>query len=128
MCVCACLMLLQMTYDYHGAWENVTGVNTPLYDEVAGDNLSINATLATYLAMDGVPASKLVLGYTTYRSCATHTHTHTPVAALTLSANHALAPDSQHMVAHGMCRARPVLTKVCLRQRSVSYNVLFPHH
>ena len=71
--VCACLMLLQMTYDYHGAWENVTGVNTPLYDEVAGDNLSINATLATYLAMDGVPASKLVLGYNI--SQLRHTHT-----------------------------------------------------
>jgi len=54
-----------MSYDYHGAWENVTGVNTPLVEETAGDGMSITTSLNAY-KQAGVPMSKLVLGLATY--------------------------------------------------------------
>lgn len=54
-----------MSYDYHGAWENFTGVNTPLVEEMAGDGMSITTTLEAYKAQ-GVDTSKIVLGFATY--------------------------------------------------------------
>lgn len=54
-----------MSYDYHGAWENVTGVNTPMVQEQDGDGMSITTTLQAYKSR-GVPMSKLVLGMATY--------------------------------------------------------------
>lgn len=46
-----------MTYDYHGSWSNVSGMNAP-FDKV-------DATLARYLEI-GVPAWKLTLGLAFY--------------------------------------------------------------
>jgi chitinase len=47
-----------MTYDLHGAWENVTGSHTALY---ATDGLSVNDAVNHYLSA-GVPKAKLVVG------------------------------------------------------------------
>jgi len=46
-----------MTYDYHGSWSNVSGMNAP-FDKV-------DATLSRYLEI-GVPARKLTLGLPFY--------------------------------------------------------------
>jgi chitinase len=51
-----------MTYDYHGEWEEKTGANAPLKDEVG---LDIQETMAMYRAA-GTPANKLILGLATY--------------------------------------------------------------
>jgi len=55
-----------MTYDYHGAWDGVTGVNAPLFaDSAPGGNAYVDHTIQAYLA-GGVPPAKLVLGFPTY--------------------------------------------------------------
>ncbi|CAF4715791.1 unnamed protein product, partial [Rotaria sp. Silwood2] len=54
-----------MTYDFHGAWQNYTGLNAPLYrrfDELDGDAmLNQDFGVAIWLK-NGAPAYKLVLG------------------------------------------------------------------
>ncbi|XP_043196453.1 probable chitinase 2 [Amphibalanus amphitrite] len=50
-----------MSYDYHGKWDQETGHNAPL----TGEELSVNATLNTYLELGADPA-KLVLGVPLY--------------------------------------------------------------
>eukprot|EP00002_Diphylleia_rotans_P009338 TRINITY_DN1945_c0_g1_i1.p1 TRINITY_DN1945_c0_g1~~TRINITY_DN1945_c0_g1_i1.p1 ORF type:complete len:407 (+),score=93.65 TRINITY_DN1945_c0_g1_i1:47-1267(+) len=52
-----------MTYDMHGAWESVTGANTPLYDPTS--SLNIDNAVNIWLA-GGAPANKLILGLGTY--------------------------------------------------------------
>ncbi|KAL7716189.1 Chitotriosidase-1 [Entamoeba marina] len=47
-----------MTYDLHGAWENVTGSHTALFSE---DGLSVNDAVTSYLN-SGIPSSKLMMG------------------------------------------------------------------
>jgi chitinase len=58
-----------MTYDYHGAWENRTNHNAPLYqnpnDPDNGKGFYINRAVTDYLA-GGVPANKLVVGVPFY--------------------------------------------------------------
>lgn len=51
-----------MTYDFHGAWEDVTGPHTPLYYT---DNMTINYAINRYLN-EGVPANKIVMGLAVY--------------------------------------------------------------
>jgi chitinase len=51
-----------MTYDLHGAWENVTGSHTALY---ATDGLSVHDAVQHYLNA-GVPKSKIVVGFGHY--------------------------------------------------------------
>ncbi|CAF1146302.1 unnamed protein product [Rotaria sordida] len=54
-----------MTYDFHGAWQNYTGLNAPLYrrfDELDADTmLNQDFGVAIWLK-NGAPAYKLVLG------------------------------------------------------------------
>jgi|UniRef100_A0A2N9F8C6 chitinase len=54
-----------MCFDYHGSWENFTGVHSALYDP------NINSTLSTYYGIGswiqaGVPPNKLVMGLPLY--------------------------------------------------------------
>ncbi|ELP85315.1 chitotriosidase-1 precursor, putative [Entamoeba invadens IP1] len=51
-----------MTYDLHGAWDNITGPHTALYST---DGLSVNDCVSEYLK-SGVPSHKLVLGLAHY--------------------------------------------------------------
>ena len=59
-----------MAYDYHGAWENTTNHNAPLYSNpsdpssVAGQ-YNIDSTIQTYLAA-GVSPDKIVMGAALY--------------------------------------------------------------
>jgi chitinase len=61
-----------MTYDYHGAFENVTGVNAPVYGRIEEENVlhpghlfNMNDTINYYLSQ-GAPKEKLNLGLATY--------------------------------------------------------------
>jgi chitinase len=53
-----------MTYDFHGAWENVTGNNAPLYSS-NGSGLDVNDAVQAYLDA-GVRAKHIVLGVPFY--------------------------------------------------------------
>jgi len=61
-----------MDYDYHGAWDNFTGVNTPLYhrkEETEPDHpghyFNVNDTLNWYIDQ-GAPPEKINLGIAAY--------------------------------------------------------------
>jgi chitinase len=64
-----------MTYDYNGAWDNVTGVNAPLYprfDEAGTHRETLNVDFSVkYWLTGGCPAEKLVVGMGTYGRCFT---------------------------------------------------------
>ncbi|KAK7915798.1 hypothetical protein WMY93_011559 [Mugilogobius chulae] len=58
-----------MTYDFHGAWETVTGHHSPLYkgSQDTGDNVYFNTDFAmTYWRDKGAPVGKLNMGFSTY--------------------------------------------------------------
>ncbi|MBC8022361.1 MAG: glycoside hydrolase family 18 protein [Burkholderiales bacterium] len=55
-----------MTYDYHGSWERITGLNAPLQRDPRDlVNASAEASVARVLA-SGIPASKVTLGMPFY--------------------------------------------------------------
>jgi len=59
-----------MDYDYHGAWDNFTGHNTPLYSrndegETGHPQFNVNDTLNYYLG-HGAPREKINLGTAAY--------------------------------------------------------------
>ena len=56
-----------MSYDFHGAWENVTGHNAPLHQGTGDANVGWNVEAALHAYLDrGVPPSKLVMGVPFY--------------------------------------------------------------
>ena len=56
-----------MTYDYHGAWDPVSGHNAPLYASVQGDSiLTVDGSFKLYHQTYNVPASKINLGVPFY--------------------------------------------------------------
>jgi chitinase len=53
-----------MTYDIHGSWDNMTGMNAPLYRDpgsLFSGEWILQDSVQTYL-YSGVPANKLVRG------------------------------------------------------------------
>lgn len=56
-----------MAYDYHGAWEDITGVLAPLLeDSTFNGQYSVRDTLDGYLKLGNVPPGKLNLGIALY--------------------------------------------------------------
>lgn len=51
-----------MTYDFHGAWDNTAGINSPLF---SGDSLNVDASVKYWLDK-GCPKEKLIVGVPTY--------------------------------------------------------------
>jgi chitinase len=57
---------LQITQDFFGAWDNVTGVDSPLYPQGFGsDEFSIDRCVQNYMDL-GVPKEKLHIGLPFY--------------------------------------------------------------
>jgi chitinase len=57
-----------MAYDIHGSWDNMTGLDAPLYKDPHsgfGSDESVQDAVETYLR-NGVPANKLILGLPLY--------------------------------------------------------------
>ncbi|XP_063623041.1 acidic mammalian chitinase-like [Cydia splendana] len=57
-----------MTYDYHGTWDEGTGVNAPLFPQETDDpNLNLNVNHSVHVWINnGASPSKLVLGLGAY--------------------------------------------------------------
>ncbi|CAF0791621.1 unnamed protein product [Brachionus calyciflorus] len=55
-----------MAYDLHGAWDNTTGHNAPLYAHEFDRDKTLNVDYAVKLWMAHIPAEKLVLGLSAY--------------------------------------------------------------
>ena len=55
-----------MSYDYHGSWERVAGLNAPLYRD-PNDSANANTSASvTRLLESGIPAHKITLGIPLY--------------------------------------------------------------
>ncbi|MGG1675211.1 glycosyl hydrolase family 18 protein [Neobacillus sp. NRS-1170] len=56
-----------MTYDFHGSWDTLTGMNSPLYRDPESKfaEFSVQDAVQTYIN-SGVPATKLVMGIPFY--------------------------------------------------------------
>lgn len=59
-----------MTYDFHGAFDNETGLNAPLYYRTGDINPYFNMKYAAdYWAQLGAPNNKIIVGLATYGRC-----------------------------------------------------------
>uniref|UniRef100_A0A7E4UQ98 Chitin-binding type-2 domain-containing protein n=1 Tax=Panagrellus redivivus TaxID=6233 RepID=A0A7E4UQ98_PANRE len=55
-----------MTYDFHGSWDHVTGMNSPLF-AAPGDTSNWNSAYAVnYWADNGFPKNKILMGIASY--------------------------------------------------------------
>ena len=58
------------TYDFHGFWDKMTGINSPMHASIADHTeiqLSLNVVAAvTYWLQKGVPKENLIIGISTY--------------------------------------------------------------
>ena len=51
-----------MTYDFHGSWNEMTGVNTPLYDQEDSPEFSVHGCVENWLE-GGAPKEKINIGF-----------------------------------------------------------------
>jgi len=54
-----------MTYDFHGSWNNITGVNAPLYDQNGSPEFSVHGCVNNWLD-GGAPREKINIGFPFY--------------------------------------------------------------
>ena len=54
-----------MTYDFHGSWNEKTGVNAPLYDQEDSPEFSVHGCVANWLE-GGAPKEKINIGFPFY--------------------------------------------------------------
>jgi len=54
-----------MTYDFHGSWNNITGVNAPLYDQNGSPEFSVHGCVGNWLK-GGAPREKINIGFPFY--------------------------------------------------------------
>ncbi|KAL7524512.1 hypothetical protein ACHAXR_000607, partial [Thalassiosira sp. AJA248-18] len=54
-----------MTYDFHGSWNEKSGVNAPLYDQVNSTDFSVHGCVNNWLA-GGAPKEKINIGFPFY--------------------------------------------------------------
>eukprot|EP00804_Cyclotella_cryptica_P012777 CCRYP_010560-RD/>CCRYP_010560-RD protein AED:0.28 eAED:0.28 QI:394/1/1/1/0.91/0.84/13/21/1008 len=54
-----------MTYDFHGTWNNKTGVNAPLYDQEGSPEMSVDGCVANWLE-GGAQKDKINVGFPFY--------------------------------------------------------------
>merc|ERR1712085_8835 len=67
-----------MTYDFHGIWNNITGVNAPLYDQKGSPDFSVHGCVNNWLK-GGAPQEKINIGFPFYgRSFSRATHLYEP--------------------------------------------------
>lgn len=55
-----------MSYDIHGAWENTTGHNAPLYSHEFDIDKTLNLNFAVKLYLAEVPSEKIIMGLASY--------------------------------------------------------------
>ncbi|KAI1696179.1 glycosyl hydrolases family 18 domain-containing protein [Ditylenchus destructor] len=59
--------ILLMSYDFHGSWDTITGMNAPLYPRSTDTNVDWNVAGAVKIWRDGgMPSEKIVVGMGTY--------------------------------------------------------------
>ena len=51
-----------MTYDFHGSWNEKTGVNAPLYDQEDSPEFSVHGCVENWLE-GGAPKEKINIGF-----------------------------------------------------------------
>ena len=54
-----------MTYDFHGSWNENTGVNAPLYDQEGSEDFSVHGCVANWLK-GGATKEKINIGFPFY--------------------------------------------------------------
>ena len=54
-----------MTYDFHGSWNENTGVNAPLYDQNGSPEFSVHGCVANWIE-GGASKEKINIGFVSY--------------------------------------------------------------
>ncbi|XP_060700993.1 acidic mammalian chitinase-like [Hemiscyllium ocellatum] len=115
-----------MTYDFHGAWENITGHNSPLYrgstDE--GKFIYFNVDFAMkYWRDGGIPAENLIVGFPTYGRSFTLSTSQTGVSAPVSGAGQAgqITREAGFWAYYEICTFLKVATSEVIDDQQVPY-------
>ncbi|XP_038676383.1 acidic mammalian chitinase-like [Scyliorhinus canicula] len=115
-----------MAYDFHGAWDNVTGHNSPLYhgSEDRGKFFYFNVDYAVkYWRDKGTPSEKLVVGFATYGRSFTLSTSQTGVGAPVSGAGQAgqLTREAGFWAYYEICTFLKIATIEMIEDQLVPY-------